>query len=89
MGSADPAAHKLTNPQSGLAFTLEGADSHHLAIAPAPAFGGAEQAADAVELYWQALARDVPFSDYAAKPSPSECNSSSNSCCRCCRAATT
>ena len=69
MGSADPLAQrKFVNPQAGLAFCMEGADSHHLAIAPAPAFASAEQAAEAVELYWQALARDVPFSDYASSP---------------------
>src|SRR5262245_4908112 len=69
MGSADPASQrKFVNPQSGIAFNMEGADSHHLAIAPAPAFNSAEQAADAVELYWQALARDVPFSEYDTNP---------------------
>jgi hypothetical protein len=66
MGSPDPASQrKFVNPQAGIAFNLEGADSHQLVIPPAPAFGSAEQAADAVELYWQALARDVPFSEYA------------------------
>src|SRR5258708_7646127 len=33
---------KLTSPQAGLAFDLEGADSHHLAIPAAPRFDGAE-----------------------------------------------
>src|SRR5438445_5211725 len=66
MGSADPASQrKFVNPQAGIAFNLEGADSHHLTIGPAPAFSSAEQAADTIELYWQALARDVPFSEYA------------------------
>jgi hypothetical protein len=55
---------KFTNPESGAAFTLMGADSHHLAIPPAPRLGSAEQAAEAVELYWKALARDVPFTRY-------------------------
>ena len=69
MGSADPAAQrKFVNPQAGIAFALEGADSHQLSIAPAPAFSSAEQAADAIELYWQALARDVPFSEYDSNP---------------------
>jgi hypothetical protein len=69
MGSADPALQrKFVDPQAGMAFSLEGADSHHLTIPPAPAFDSAEQAADAVELYWQALARDIPFSDYGAHP---------------------
>lgn len=69
MGSADPALQrKFVNPQAGIAFNMEGADSHHLTIPPAPAFSSAEQAADAVELYWQALARDVPFSEYGSNP---------------------
>ena len=55
---------KLTSPQAGLAFDLEGADSHHLAIPPAPRFDGAEIAGEAAELYWMALLRDVAFTDY-------------------------
>lgn len=55
---------RLVNPQSALAFDLEGADSHHLAIPPAPTFRSAEEASEMGELYWQALARDIHFSDY-------------------------
>jgi hypothetical protein len=69
MGSPDPARQrKLVNPQAGVAFDLQGTDSHQLAIPPAPAFASAEQAAEAVELYWQALLRDVPFVEYATHP---------------------
>jgi len=57
---------KLTNPEAGAAFNLMGADSHQLSQPPAPALASAEQAAEEVELYWQALARDVPFTDYAS-----------------------
>jgi hypothetical protein len=56
---------RLVDPQSGLAFDLEGTDSHQLAIPPAPALASAWRAAEAVEDYWQALLRDVNFSDYA------------------------
>ena len=59
---------KLANPQAGLGFGLEGADSHHLGIAPAPKFASAEQAGEMAELYWQALTRDVPFSRYDTDP---------------------
>src|SRR5579872_1196238 len=59
---------KLTNPESGAAFNLMGADSHQLAQPPAPALASAEAAAEEVELYWQALARDVPFTDYDSNP---------------------
>ena len=57
---------KLTSPQAGLSFDLEGADSHHLAIPAAPRFDGAEIAGEAAELYWMALLRDVAFTDYEA-----------------------
>ena len=58
----------LRNPQAGLAFDLEGPDSHHLAIRPAPRIDGPENSAEAAELYWMALARDVQFTDYASSP---------------------
>jgi len=61
-------ARKLTNPQAGLAFDLEGPDSHALLQPPAPAFASREQAAEISENYWMALLRDVPFADYAVNP---------------------
>lgn len=62
------AQRKLTSPQAGLAMDLEGPDSHHVTLPPAPAFASAEAAGEAVELYWMALARDVHFSDYGTDP---------------------
>lgn len=59
---------KLTNPQSGLAFDMQGADSHHLTQPPAPAFSSAEEAGEIAENYWMALLRDVPFTEYATDP---------------------
>jgi membrane-associated phospholipid phosphatase len=59
---------KLSNPQAAYAFDLVGPDSHQLRIAPPPTFSSAEQAAEMVELYWQALLRDVPFADYEQNP---------------------
>src|SRR5258706_9262141 len=56
---------KLTSPQAGLAFDLEGADSHHLAIPAAPHFDGPEIAGEAAELYWMALLPDVSFLHHA------------------------
>jgi hypothetical protein len=55
---------RLTNPQAAFAFDLEGADSHHMAIPPAPTIARAEAASELDELYWMALARDVSFLDY-------------------------
>jgi len=65
MGNPDPSNRlKLVNPCSGIAFDLQGADSHHMAIPPAPALASAQAGGEMVEAYWQALARDVPFSRY-------------------------
>jgi hypothetical protein len=60
--------HKLINPQSGLAFDLEGTDSHQLDQLPAPAFASAWEAGEIVENYWMAHLRDVPYSEYATHP---------------------
>lgn len=56
---------KLVNPQAGLAFDIEGFDSHQFAESPSPALASAQRAAEAVEVYWQALLRDVNFADYS------------------------
>jgi len=58
----------LRNPQAGIAFDLEGPDSHHLAIRPAPRIDSAENSGEMGELYWMALNRDVSFADYEASP---------------------
>jgi hypothetical protein len=62
--SAVGTQRRLVNPQAGLAYDLEGIDSHQVATNPAPAFASADEAAEAVELYWMDLARDVPFMQY-------------------------
>ncbi len=59
-------ARKLTNPQAGLAFDTEGLDPHQFKFPVAPAFASAEEAGEAVELYWMYLLRDVPFTSYAS-----------------------
>ena len=59
---------KLVNPQAALAYALEGADSHQLKITAAPAFDTAEEAGEMIELYWMAMARDVPFAEYCSDP---------------------
>jgi hypothetical protein len=55
---------KLGNPQAALAYDFEGADSHHLGIPAPPAFNSEQLAGQMAELYWQALTRDVPYSQY-------------------------
>ncbi len=59
---------RLTNPQAGLAFDLEGPDGQSLAMPPAPRIDSAENSAEMVELYWMALARDVHFSGFHCDP---------------------
>src|SRR5438477_12827450 len=70
---------RLTNPQAGLAFGLEGADSANLSEPPSPAVASQERADEAVENYWMALLRDVPFTDYPTDPMVSHaCSELSN-----------
>lgn len=56
----------LTNPQSGLAYDLEGSDAWNLSMAPHPPFASAWAAGEMVELYWMALLRDVSFTDFGS-----------------------
>ena len=59
---ASSTALKLTNPQAGLAFDLEGPDAQAYTLPPAPRFDSEVAAHEAGELYWMAVARDVPSS---------------------------
>lgn len=55
---------KLNGPQVALAFDLQGLDAHATVLPAAPATASAQTAAEAVEHYWGAILRDVPFADY-------------------------
>ena len=56
---------KLLNPLGGLAFNLERPDSAAVGLVePPPAFASPEMAAQAVEVGYQAVLRDVPFTDF-------------------------
>ncbi|MCC5636616.1 vanadium-dependent haloperoxidase [Nostoc sp. CHAB 5844] len=55
---------KLVNPQGPLAISLEGINAAQIAVPPPPALASAARADEAVELYWQALLRDVSFSKF-------------------------
>lgn len=59
---------KLVDPLAAYAFELVGPDSHQMVLPAPPAFSSAEFAGEMVELYWQALARDIPFNAYDSTP---------------------
>jgi hypothetical protein len=59
-------ARKLTNPQAGIAFEMEGGDGPTFLVTPPPSFSSREIAAEIAENYWMALLRDVRFSDYGS-----------------------
>ncbi|WP_129575924.1 MULTISPECIES: hypothetical protein [Sorangium] len=60
---------RLSNPLGGLTYDLIGPDAAAVPIEPPPPpFASAEAAAQMAELYWMALCRDVPFTDYSTDP---------------------
>ncbi|HEX6750699.1 MAG TPA: vanadium-dependent haloperoxidase [Longimicrobium sp.] len=61
---ASSTAVKLTNPQTGLTFDLEGPDPQEVTQPPAPRFDSRVAANEMGELYWMAVARDIPFINY-------------------------
>lgn len=58
------AVRKLANPMAAYAFEMTGRDGHATRMPAAPTFAGAVTAAEMAEVYWQAITRDVPFSEY-------------------------
>jgi membrane-associated phospholipid phosphatase len=68
LGSQGQNQVKLVNPLAGMAFELEGTDSNQLVIPPFPKLASPELAAQAVELYWMALCRDINFTEYDSSP---------------------
>ncbi|TDH60738.1 twin-arginine translocation pathway signal protein [Dankookia rubra] len=55
---------RLVGPLTTLASNLLGLQPRQFAAPPAPALASAARAAEAVEITWQALLRDVPFAEY-------------------------
>lgn len=55
---------KLSNPQGGLAFDLEGCDSQQTSMTTPPNLASTWRAGEMVEDYWMALLRDVNFANY-------------------------
>jgi hypothetical protein len=61
----------LNGPQGGFAFDLEGTDAYQFGpsvVPPAPTLASDLNATELVELYWAALLRDVPFTQFASNP---------------------
>ncbi len=61
-------ARRLVSPQAAFAFALDGLDVAMLDAPEPPAWESAAFATEAVEAYWLALLRDVPFTGYAGDP---------------------
>ena len=60
----EDAARRLANPQGAFRYEVAGLDSHATRMPPSHTFRSAELAGEMGEVYWQALTRDVPFSQY-------------------------
>jgi len=58
---------KLTNPQTGLTFDVEGPDAQEVTIPPAPRFDSEVAAHEMGELFWMAVVRDVYFGSYGSE----------------------
>src|ERR1700691_5204413 len=57
---------QLVDPQAGIAFDLETYDASQNSIPPFDTLTSPGLAVQMIEAYWQALTRDVPFSQYGA-----------------------
>ncbi|QIR35820.1 vanadium-dependent haloperoxidase [Tolypothrix sp. PCC 7910] len=55
---------KLVQPLTPLAISLSGVNTCQLGIPLAPTLDSAEQAAEFIELAWQHLLQDIPFSEF-------------------------
>ena len=60
--------HKLTNPQGGLSYNLEGLDTCGIYIKPSPKVSSDEAMGELIENYWMSVCRDVNFIDYDINP---------------------
>src|ERR1700722_15447850 len=58
----------LVDPQAGLAFDLETCDPSQNSMPPFATLNSPNFAAQMIESYWEALLRDVPFSQWGSDP---------------------
>lgn len=59
---------RFKNPLAAYTFDTVGWDGCQLSIPQAPSVKSKETASEMIELYWMALARDVPFNEYGTSP---------------------
>lgn len=57
---------RLKNPIGAYGFQFAGLDQSQFFLPAPPQFDSAAQAVEMMELYWQSLARDIPFSAYSS-----------------------
>ncbi len=67
-----PGSRRQVSPQCGLAFDMEGIDSHCVAVPAPPALASKQQASEIAEKYWMSLLRDTEFLDYESSPLAAE-----------------
>jgi hypothetical protein len=58
----------FANPLGGHTFNMEGPDSAAIPVAAPPALASPQFAYQMAEIYWMAVCRDVPFSEYETSP---------------------
>ena len=61
-------ARRLVSPQAAFAFALDGLDAAMLDAPRPPTWDSPAFAIEAIETYWMALLRDVPFAAYEEDP---------------------
>lgn len=61
---APGATLKLANPQGALKYQSCGLDSHQIRMDAPHTFHSAAMAGEMVEVYWQAITRDIPYTNY-------------------------
>jgi len=59
---------KLVDPLASYGFTLEGSDPWQCTLPAPPGIASQEGAAELIEVYWQALTRDIPFREWDNHP---------------------
>ncbi len=60
-----PAVRAWESQGAGLTFDLEGPDSQSVTMPPCPSLDSQELIAEIAEVYWMAICRDIPFSDWS------------------------